>query len=70
LLCYDNGWGIDKDTNKTINLYKKACDAGLATGCYNLAVKYKNGIVVKKKDELTAIELYQKACDLNFAITC
>jgi len=37
---YDEGKGVRQDDAKAVSLYKKACDAGYATGCFNLGVMY------------------------------
>ena len=47
---------------KDIELYTKACDGGHMSGCYNLALLYKNGQGVRQ-DYKKANELWSKACD-------
>ena len=53
----------------TVNDYKKACDAGVAEGCFMLGVMYDEGQGVKQ-DYFAAADLYKKACDGGNAIGC
>ena len=60
--AYYTGNGVEKNLNKSVDLYKKACDGGEMNGCFNLgnAYYYGNGVT---KDFNKAVQLYQKACD-------
>ncbi len=44
-------------------LFKKACDGGSATGCYNLGLLYNYGGQGVRHNYFTAAKLYKKACD-------
>lgn len=61
---YHYGKGTRQDYFKAIQLYKKACDFGNASGCNNLGYLYAKGRGVKQ-NESTAKQYYGKACDLG-----
>ena len=48
---------------------EKSCLNGNYLGCYNLGVKYLNGIGVSK-DVFTAMELFRTTCENNVSIAC
>ncbi|MCI6564383.1 tetratricopeptide repeat protein, partial [Campylobacter sp.] len=52
----------NKEYDKAAELYKKACDGGNMSGCFNLGIMYANGNGVEK-DLGKAVELFKKACD-------
>ncbi|MCI6343253.1 MAG: sel1 repeat family protein [Campylobacter sp.] len=52
----------NKEYDKAAELYKKACDGGNMSGCFNLGIMYANGNGVEK-DLGKAAELFKKACD-------
>ncbi|NOQ31604.1 MAG: sel1 repeat family protein [Helicobacteraceae bacterium] len=54
---------------KAKKMYKKACDGGLAIGCYNLGNMYSTGDGVKQ-NKSTAMKLYKQACDGGYARGC
>ncbi|MDY3672983.1 MAG: tetratricopeptide repeat protein, partial [Campylobacter sp.] len=54
---YDN-----KNYDKAFESFKKACDGGDMSGCYNLGIMYASGNGVEK-DLGKAAELYKKVCD-------
>ena len=68
-MSYAKGQGVKQDYKKAIELFKKACDLGDATGCYNLGVFYAKGQGVKQ-DYKKAAELFKKACDSGNVIGC
>ena len=59
---YEYGNGVEKNEQKAVELYKKACDGGEVHGCTNLGVMYEYAIGVEKNEQ-KAVELYKKACD-------
>ena len=62
--AYDKG-----DYQKAAELYQKACDSGVAGGCYNLGLLYDEGQGVNQ-DYQKAAQLFQKACDGGGALGC
>ena len=52
----------NKEYDKAVELYKKACDGGKMSGCFNLGIMYASGNGVEK-DFKKAAELLKKACD-------
>ena len=61
-IMYANGDGVEKNEQKAVELYKKACDGGEMAGCTNLGFMYANGNGVEKNEQKAA-ELFKKACD-------
>ncbi|KAG9295258.1 hypothetical protein G9A89_015745 [Geosiphon pyriformis] len=61
-LCYLNGRGTTKDSEKAFELYSKAAEAGHLNAQYNLALCYLNGRGTTKDSE-KAFELYSKAAE-------
>ena len=59
----------NKEYDKAVELYKKACDGGKMSGCYNLGVMYTNGNGVEK-DLGKAAQLYKKACNGGEMLGC
>ena len=59
----------NKEYDKAAELYKKACDGGNMSGCFNLGIMYANGNGVEK-DLGKAAELFKKACDSDIADGC
>ena len=57
------------DYQKAAKLYQKACDGGVAVGCYILGVLYDNGQGLRQ-DKSRAKEYYGKACDLGEQMGC
>ncbi|MCI6178773.1 MAG: sel1 repeat family protein, partial [Campylobacter sp.] len=62
--AYEQGRAFynNKEYDKAVELYKKACDGGDMRGCRSLGTMYANGNGVEK-DFSKAVELYKKACD-------
>jgi len=58
-----------KDFKKAETLFSKFCDAGNASGCYNLGLMYDNGKGVKQND-FKAVKLYTKACNSGYINGC
>ncbi|SMP87826.1 hypothetical protein SAMN06314019_1036 [Epsilonproteobacteria bacterium SCGC AD-311-C15] len=60
-LMYEHGDGVDKDNEKALSFYIKACDKNYFTSCSKAAVLYEEGQGIKK-DMKEAFKLYTKAC--------
>ena len=62
--AYEQGEAFynNKEYDEAAELFKKACDGGKMSGCYNLGVMYAKGSGVEK-DFSKAAELSKKACD-------
>lgn len=54
---------------RTVELFKKACEAGDAHGCSNLGVMYSSGRGVTR-DDGRAVEFYRKACEAGDSNGC
>jgi hypothetical protein len=61
--------GFAKDYPQAITLYSKACNAGIADGCWNLGRLYLNGNGVAE-DYSQALTLYTRACVAGSADGC
>jgi TPR repeat protein len=61
--------GFAKDYPQAITLYSKACNAGIADGCWNLGRMYLNGNGVAE-DYSQALTLYTRACVAGSADGC
>jgi len=59
---YAKGEGVEKNDNKAVELYKKACVGGEAMGYFYLGGMHANGYGVKK-NKTRAKEYYKRACD-------
>lgn len=62
---YANGYGVEKDPQVAINLYKKAIAKNYAPCMVSMGALYENGIGVAKNPE-TAYSYYKKAADLGY----
>ena len=49
--------------------YEKACGLNLAVGCLSLANNFRQGLGVKRDNEVS-MKFYQKACDLGEKLAC
>jgi TPR repeat protein len=58
-----------EDKVQAADFYQKACNRGIARGCYKLGAMYKNGDGVPQ-DKTKALELYDKACNLKLEQGC
>jgi hypothetical protein len=68
-LRYYTGDGVPKDYAKAAKFDEKACDGGIAHGCYRLGVAFDGGEGVKQ-DPARAVALFQQACDGGDAQGC
>lgn len=62
---YLMGYGVSKDPNKALGLFKKAANSGLAAAQNNLGVMYMAGDAVKQ-DFPKSLEYFRKAADQGF----
>ncbi len=65
--------GLAKDGLKAVYLYRKACDKGDATGCFDLGTEYDPTLPqfgVLAKDAVTATALYRQGCTGGQASSC
>ena len=46
-VCFEQGWGVDKDLSKALEWYQKAADQGNNHSLFNLGVFYERGKGVK-----------------------
>ena len=61
-VCYDNGYGVDKDSREAVRWYRKAADNGSLSAQFNLGVMYSRGDGIEK-DEAESEKWYRKAAD-------
>ena len=59
----------NKEYDKAAELYKKACDGGNMSGCFNLGIMYASGNGVEKNFGKAA-ELFKKACNGGDMLGC
>ena len=59
-MAYDNGWGVEKDFPKAMELFKQSADAGYYRAQYNMAASYQSGDGVEF-DPAKAMDLFQKS---------
>lgn len=64
--CNKEGWGVETDLKKSIELYTLAANRGLARARNAMGDFYSNGIVVNKDNEL-AKKWYALAAEQGFA---
>ena len=65
--CYRYGYGIEKDPEKALDIYRKAAELGYADAQNTVGFLYQNGIGAEKNGS-EAVTWYQKAVDLGYAI--
>jgi TPR repeat protein len=61
--CYFRGMKLEaaNKARQAVRYFEAACEAGMSSACYDLAVLYESGESVKK-DQAMAKTLYEKAC--------
>jgi len=67
---YAQGQGVPKDPAMAAKLRSESCNRGSTLGCRNLALMYKDGVGVPKKDLEAAAKLHEKACYLRSSLDC
>lgn len=65
---YERGQGVDKDIQKSRELYKKACDAEQHQGCNNLALSLSESNNIK--DQEIGLKLFKQNCDNKNLESC
>lgn len=68
-LSYENGNGVEQNTQKAIESYNKAIKLGENMGYYWLGILYTEGDKVTQ-DYAKAFEYYQKGCELGDQSSC
>jgi len=63
-VMYFKGSGITQDSLQAVELFRKACDQGEATGCNNFGVMHEQGAGVRQSNS-DALSFYGKACDMK-----
>jgi TPR repeat protein len=61
--CYFRGMKLEaaNKAKQAVRYFKAACDEGMSSACYDLAVLYENGESLEQ-DQARARKLYEKAC--------
>ena len=57
------------NNEQAIEIFKKACDEGASSGCYNLGLLYYNGTEIEQ-EYFKAAEAFSKACDDGHEKAC
>ena len=63
------GLGVEKDVVASFELFREQCDAGSSEACYELSVKYLQGIGTSQSFELSGQAL-DKACKMHNKRAC
>ena len=63
------GLGIEKDTQKSFEIFRSLCDNGSSEACYELATKYLQGNGTEQSFDLSANAL-DKACKMGSKRAC
>lgn len=63
------GLGVEKDVVASFELFREQCDAGSSEACYELSVKYLQGIGTTQSFELSGQAL-DKACKMHNKRAC
>lgn len=67
---FENGIGVFESPARAVELYKDACEAGIAKGCSSLAESYASGKGHSQPDQVTARIHFAKACELGDETGC
>ena len=67
--AYINGNGVRQSYKNAFDYAQKACENGVAFGCYMVGVFYESGDGVRQ-DKRLAKEYTGKACDLGYEDAC
>ena len=63
------GLGVEKDVVASFELFREQCDAGSSEACYELSVKYLQGIGTSQSFELSG-EALDRACKMHNKRAC
>ncbi len=66
---YFLGEGVEKDLDRAIELFKKACKHGSMWGCHNLGLQFNEGTGIRQ-DKRRARELFERACQGGIENAC
>jgi len=66
-LIYDLGPGVVEDFLRAVELFRKACDEGDASGCIKRIFTYSINV---KQNSFQAVEFYRKGCDGRSPMGC
>ena len=61
--------GVEKDAVASFELFREQCDAGSSEACYELSVKYLQGIGTSQSFELSGQAL-DRACKMHNKRAC
>ncbi|RIB02116.1 hypothetical protein C2G38_914018 [Gigaspora rosea] len=64
-LCYQYGFGVEKDDHKAFIYYQKSAEMGHFVGAYKLGNYYKYGIGIEK-DEIKAFIYHRKSAEMGY----
>jgi TPR repeat protein len=65
----ESGRGVEKDFVRAAALYRKGCEGGNASACYNLGNCYADGRGVSK-EPAEAHRFYTRGCELGDEEAC
>ncbi|MRJ06829.1 MAG: hypothetical protein C6I01_04850, partial [Epsilonproteobacteria bacterium] len=69
--CYNWGLAImEKNGQKALHLFQKACQLGSAEGCYSVGLLLFDGTRGVKKDWKRALPYLEKGCKLGEGLSC
>ena len=63
------GEGVRRDPVRAAEFYRRACDGGIASGCYQFALLHVDGDGMPR-DQALARESYRRACDGGYMMGC
>ena len=61
--------GVRRDPVRAAEFYQRACDGGVASGCYQFALLHDDGDGMPR-DQALATESHRRACDGDYMIGC
>ena len=68
-LMYNNGFGVNQNHKKALELYNIACDGGFAAACQNIGWMYYNGQGMQR-DMVKGAAYFRRACDSGNWMAC
>ena len=66
---YNNGFGVNQNHKKALELYNIACDGGFAAACQNIGWMYYNGQGMQR-DMVKGAAYFRRACDSGNWMAC
>ena len=67
--AYNHGRGVEQDYARAAELFRQACEGGIAISCVSLGIMYQTGRGVTQ-DYARAAELFRQGCDGGAARAC